>query len=177
MSRGIILIYRFARTKNSSSAEGEAKSSLRDEEEGTQKEETEEPWSHKEMKGETFKRSAEHKCQASGDNAYEGRERHGDGETERLPGGRYSTAQSTTTGRKRDYVKRSKRVRRAYDPNETSETWATSDFWDSRDDCVKHEHPESGCQEQQTGLETYWRQSVLALTLNKAISTSLKHGC
>ncbi|TNN69699.1 hypothetical protein EYF80_020063 [Liparis tanakae] len=68
------------------------------------------------MTGETFKGSAEHKGQASGD-AYEGGERRGDGETERLPGGRCPTAQSTKTGRKRDYVKRSERVRRASDPN------------------------------------------------------------
>lgn len=43
--------------------------------------------------------------------------------------------------------------------------------------CETHAHPEPWCQKQQTGLEKYWSQSVPALTLNKAISTSLKHGC
>lgn len=106
---------------------------------------------------------------------------------EKVPGGKYSTTQNSEH---KDSVEMENRrsghsklksggptLRRA----ERKETWETQPevrvISGPPQMIIWNAHRESECQKQQTGFEKYWRQSVPALTLNKAISTSRKLIC
>lgn len=153
------------------------------------------------MKGETFRQSAKHKCQPTRQAGtthlitFKGRARDGDGDgdgkgsrweifhntefraqrlgrTENWDGEQAICQSKQKSGgpaiRTREMkLKKPEKRRLKYEWFLGLQRWL----------CEAHAHPQSGCQKQQTGLEKYWRQSVPALTLNKAISTSLKHGC